>query len=324
MIRKPILKIDGKRNGRIPGLVMTNNGTLLAYFENRLDHGDWANIDIKVLRSTDKGENWTETYTIPSNGNTMNNPVMIVNDNEIVLLYLENYNRLFVCKSYDDGITFGEATEITSIFDKAGITRNCIAVGPGHGIVHNGTLLAPVWFSYDPEDPKAHWPSWVTTIYSKDGGDTWQLGEVIGKDIIKCPNESALAVLRDNRVFISMRNMDERYHRAISVSDNGYSGWETPVFCDNLPDPMCMGSLDSLDDKMYHINCNSTTNDFFTGRKNLTIKISDDNFRTYDKILVDEEGGYSDIAVTEDTIYVFYERDVVHDGLYFAKINRPR
>ncbi len=44
--------------------------------------------------------------------------------------------------------------------------------------------------------------------------------------------------------------MDDTHRRTISLSDNGYSGWKTPVFCDNLPDPMCMSSIDAIDGKI--------------------------------------------------------------------------
>ena len=43
---------------RIPGLVVTENGTLLRYCECRRSYSDWADIDIKVSRSTDGGKTW--------------------------------------------------------------------------------------------------------------------------------------------------------------------------------------------------------------------------------------------------------------------------
>ena len=64
--------------------------------------------------------------------------------------------------------------------------------------------------------------------------------------------------------------------------------------------------------KIYHINCDSAD-----GRKNLTIKITDDDFNTVSKILVDDEGGYSDIAIANGKIYVLYERNWGKNGLYF-------
>ena len=57
--------------------------------------------------------------------------------------------------------------------------------------------------------------------------------------------------------------------------------------------------------KLYFINCADTEK-----RINLTVNESADEGMTWKKILtVDEEGGYADIAVRGDTLYVFYERD---------------
>src|SRR5687768_16601339 len=50
---------DGYAIYRIPGLVVTTKGTLLAYCEARKsDRGDWGAIDILLRRSTDGGKTW--------------------------------------------------------------------------------------------------------------------------------------------------------------------------------------------------------------------------------------------------------------------------
>src|SRR5438105_329132 len=42
---------------RIPGIVVTTKGTILAYCEGRKDGtGDWAEIDVQLRRSTDGGK----------------------------------------------------------------------------------------------------------------------------------------------------------------------------------------------------------------------------------------------------------------------------
>ena len=45
-----IEKANGKTYSqcRIPGIVITENGTLLAYYECRKSNSDWAEIDIKI------------------------------------------------------------------------------------------------------------------------------------------------------------------------------------------------------------------------------------------------------------------------------------
>ena len=320
-----IEKANAEKYGlcRIPGLVMTDKNTLLGYYECRSDYSDWAQIDLKVIRSRDLGESFEEALLIEGNGDTLNNPVMIVNGDSIHLLFLCNYHRLYHSVSTDDGITFSEPKDITSVLE-SDVPYTVAAVGPGHGIVHEGRMIVPLWFGYNPDDPKAHHPSSVRTLYSEDNGKAWQLGDVIGEDVLHDANESALAVNADGRVIISIRhNTDGEKNRAISVSDNGIGGWSEVKFEKNLPDPRCMGSMFSYEGAVYHINCVTES-----GRKNLTVKKSEDNFATFEGFPVSEKGGYSDLVIHNGVAYVLYERDVLHktdvennDGLYFTKIN---
>src|SRR5262245_8700376 len=49
---------------RIPGIVVTKAGTVLAYCEARKTASDWATIDILLKRSTDGGKTWSEPTKI--------------------------------------------------------------------------------------------------------------------------------------------------------------------------------------------------------------------------------------------------------------------
>lgn len=64
---------DGKKNEegvasyRIPALLTTDKGTLIAGIDQRHDHQwDWGNIDLVVRRSEDKGKTWGETIKVIS------------------------------------------------------------------------------------------------------------------------------------------------------------------------------------------------------------------------------------------------------------------
>lgn len=295
---------------RIPGMVVTEKGTLLRYCECRKGQNDWSEIDIKIARSTDEAKSWETVALLRGNGSTLNNPVIFVDGDTLVLLYCKNYREIWRSFSTDDGESFSPAERV-NFEDRADFFYNAVAVGPGHGIVHNGRLIVPVWFAYNREDPKDHHPSFISTLYSDDHGKSWSLGEIIYRDVLLDPSECALAVNEKNEVLISIRHIGEERTRAIAKSPDGISSWYGLEFNKNLPDPICMGSMYHRDGVIYHINCNSTA-----GRKNLALKISSDSFKSCREIAVSEFGGYADIALLNNKIFVFYEKSVFTDNKY--------
>ncbi len=286
---------------RIPGIVVTEKKTLLRYCECRRSRSDWADIDIKVSRSIDGGDSWETVLLIDSQGNTLNNPVMFVERDRLILLYCKNYREIYKRVSLDDGVSFSD-DERVDFESGVDFFYNVVAVGPGHGILHKGRLIVPVWFAYNRENAKSHHPSFISTLYSEDGGESWRLGELIFKDELINPSECALAVTADGEVLISIRHEGEKRCRVLAKSSNGYSDWHDLRFEEGLPDPVCMGSMTHREGLIYHVNCASVSE-----RKNITVKISRDGFDSFEEIAVSEEGGYSDIALFEDKICVFYE-----------------
>ena len=310
-MKKLIEKDNGLyRTCRIPGLIRTRRGTLLAYYECRRSLSDWADIDLKIIRSTDEGETWQTVRLLPGEGNTLNNPVMLEEGDTLHFLYCQNYRQLFACTSTDDGVTFTEPVEKTEAFEQAGF-YNAAAIGPGHGIEHQGRLLVPAWFASNRAEALAHRPSVIRIMYSEDHGRNWQLTEPLGQNVLINPSECALAVTPKGRVVISIRHENPLRRRAWSLSDSGIRDWEPIRFAEELPDPICQGSMISNGQKVLHIHCASETQ-----RVQLALQIGADC-----KVLVDEMGGYADIAASLQKAYVLYERNIGHDGLYFTKID---
>ena len=276
---------------RIPGIVATEKGSLIRYCECRRSRSDWADIDIKVSRSTDGGESWETAILIESGGNTLNNPVMFSDGDRLVFLYCKNYKEIWKRVSLDDGKSFGE-DERVDFEGNADFFFNVVAVGPGHGIVHGERLIVPIWFAYNAENEKSHHPSFISTLYSDDHGASWHLGEPLFKDALINPSECALAVTADGEFLISIRHEGKTKKRAIAKSADGASGWRDLHFEENLSDPICMGSMTHGGGLIYHSNCDSET-----ARQNLTVKISDDDFKTCRSVYISEAGGYSDVAL---------------------------
>ncbi len=287
---------------RIPGIVATGKGTLLRYCECRRSRSDWADIDIKVARSEDEGAHWETVLSIKSGGHTLNNPVMFVNGDQLIFLYCKNYKEIWKQVSNDDGKSFRDAERI-DFESHVNFFYNVVAVGPGHGIVHNGRLIVPVWFAYNKENEKKHHPSFISTLYSNDGGITWGIGEPIFQNDLVNPSECALAVTAADEILISIRHEGDTKKRGLAKSTDGISAWRELQFAETLSDPVCMGSMTHRKGRIYHSNCDSMTE-----RKNLTVKISDDDFKTCRSVFVSDIGGYSDIALLGEKICIFYER----------------
>jgi sialidase-1 len=270
----------GHKLYRIPGIVVTSKGTVLAYCEARKYSGlDWDDITILLRRSTDGGKTWSEPSGLPRPEGKLernppalanpelakraplakdqiafNNPVAIVDrKGPIHFLYCVDYFRCFYLRSDDDGVTFSKPVEITSAFEpfRKEYDWKVLATGPAHGIqLKNGRLVVPVWLS-KATGSNAHHPNIMATVYSDDDGKTWQRGDIVSKE--KDPpvdmNETAIAQLSDGRVMLNIRNNSPHNRRAVAFSADGATGWTEPVFDEQLKEPICMASLCRLSAK---------------------------------------------------------------------------
>ena len=294
---------------RIPAMTISDKGIIYVAFECREDKSDWAQIDMRIMKSTDNGANFQEIKKICGQGETLNNPVLIVKEDIVHFIYCKNYSHVYHIVSRDEGDTWEETKELTNIFEN--FTYTVVATGPGHGIVtEDGALVLPVWFAYNLEDIHEHKPSFVSTIYSEDDGETWQTGEILeGPELIDA-NESTMALLQNGSVLISIRNRHpEKRMRYLAVSPTGYDQWKFWGYDERFVDPKCMGSLCNGDDMIFFCNCESTEK-----RENLILKISKDDFKHVEKILISKQAGYSEIAYYDNQLFVLYETYEECDG----------
>jgi sialidase-1 len=339
-----VANTDGYAIYRIPGIVVTAKGTLLAYCEARRSaKGDWGEIDVMLRRSNDGGRTWgaprkiaaapkdaapntVSKQNLEAKGATLNNPVAIADPagGAVHFLYCVNYARCFYMRSDDDGVSFSDPVEITA--SAFGAFRKeydwkVIATGSGHGIrLRTGRLVVPVWLSLGTESG-GHHPSCVATIYSDDAGKNWRRGDIVADDSpdLPNPNESTVAELSDGRVMVNMRNESPRHRRAISISQEGFTGWSKPQYDETLIEPICFGSLVSVPavgggkPLLAWSNPVSDVADqaHARDRVNLTIRLSHDDGNTWPEARLLEQGvaGYSDLAASRNgAIYCFYER----------------
>jgi len=335
-------KLNGVARYRIPGIVVTAKGTVLAYCEARKSSSsDWGEIEVHLRRSTDGGKTWLPSQHIAHKaerieGNprkkeggeheqTVNNPVAIVDRDTgaIEFLYCVNYARCFSMRSTDDGASWSTPVEITSTFEpfRKKYKWRCIATGPGHGIqMKGGRLVVPIWLAYGGIGD--HGPSACGTIFSDDHGKSWQAGGIAipNEGDHGNPNESILATVSDGRVMMISRNESKPNRKLVTFSADGATGWSQPVFHDALWEPRCMAGLVAhpsgvlLFSNPHTLLLDKAGREIPNGRgkrENLSIKLSRDDGRTWvlNKTLEHGKSAYSDLAVLADgTVLCLYER----------------
>lgn len=104
---------------RIPAIVRSTDGTLLAFAEGRvLNCGDSADIDIVLKRSTDGGRTWGPLQVVnEGGGDTHGNPAPVVD---------QETGRVLLAQTYNTGRTDGESCTVpcdrTLVFSTATTT----------------------------------------------------------------------------------------------------------------------------------------------------------------------------------------------------------
>lgn len=304
---------------RIPGMLVTERGTLLVYCEARRQDSDWSMMDILLQRSEDHGKSFSSPYPL-ANGTeqhpTVNNPVMLQDKSgRIHLLYCEDYTvnggRALRRYSDDDGLSWSEPVDVTP--SAMPEYHNAFAFGPGHGITtKDGTLVVPIWMVPKCHEAPltSHSPSVLSTFYSKDNGETWAVGEILdtSPDIIN-PSETVAALTSDGRIYINIRFQGNC--RAKAYSKNGFSDWTEYAPDYALPDPQCFGSVAAYDDgenpyTLIFANCADECD-----RKKVTVRASTNDGYSYNvsRLIDEDRGGYVEVAVDNcaKLIYVLYE-----------------
>ncbi len=335
--------LNGVTLYRIPGIVVTKQGTVLSYCEARRNTvADWGEIEVHLRRSVDGGTHWLPSAKIAHEGmrmegnpaktkggeheQTVNNPVAIVDPSSerIVMLYCVNYARCFQIESEDDGQSWSMPVEITAAFEpfRKHHDWQVIATGPGHGIaISSGRMVVPVWLAYG--KPGSHHPSFAATIYSDDGGRTWNAGEVAVDNLEPYgdPNESSAAALASGKVLLMSRNVSAPNRKLLTISDDGATGWSSPEFHPQLREPICMSSLISVPGVPGTLIYSGPDTEAVDGagkpkpkasgpRKNLTLKVSRDEGKAWSKGRTIDSGpcAYSDLAMLSDgTLLCLYE-----------------
>jgi len=245
---------EGYHTYRIPSLITTPKGTVLAICEARKNSGaDDGNIDLVLKRSTDNGDTWGPVELIYEVGGdkpiTIGNPCPVIDQSTgiIWMPFCEDNDRVFMTHSKDEGHSWSKPVEITSTVKNK--DWGWYATGPGVGIqlqkgTHAGRLVIPCDHR---EKENGQWVMHSHVIYSDDQGQTWVLGGSADKHTDECQ----VVELSDGTLLLNMRNYWERTgkefakgrKRAIAFSKDGGASWSELSFDAQLIEPVCQASL---------------------------------------------------------------------------------
>lgn len=264
---------------RIPSLLTTSQGSVLAFSERRLGLHDHAQNDIVLKRSTDGGKTWGQEIVVIEDGmNSINDPLTVqLADGRIMMMYARfPYGRharasgwikmaelgydnpelnilTYVTFSKDDGLTWSKPQDITrSVKQKHWLNAN----SPGALIQlkkgkNKGRILASLWGTVpvkgDDGKVTRNWE--IIVAYSDDNAKTWKRTETLKDPEKGYPNECQIAEASNGDLVIVSRNQAGARLRKKSISKDGGLTWSVIKTDPTLASVQCMGSLISGPEK---------------------------------------------------------------------------
>lgn len=336
---------DGYHSYRIPSIVRSNAGTLIAFAEGRMSNNyDYGNINVVYKRSTDNGVSWSALGQVVGNGlGTWGNPTAVVDrSNGRIWIFLswndadhnqsgtdgyqkiDSWGERKVYSSYsdDDSITWSTPVDRTTALLPSNYTWD--AMGPGVGIQVGSRLIIPAT---------------GRNIYSDDHGVSWQYALIPSGTsegtIVDLVNGQ---LLRNDRPITAEWDVAKRRQVARGTIENGFSAFAPD---NTLLDPKCEGSIvryTGSPDRIMFLNPASTER-----RCKMRVRISYDGGLTWpisrkihdwltdDQTCDQGKGGYSSMVKTADYhigALIEINEDVSnnttsHRSIEFHKFNLP-
>ncbi|MEU7109660.1 sialidase family protein [Streptomyces sp. NPDC046215] len=312
---------------RIPALVTTARGTLLAFAEGRKGNcGDATDIDLVLKRSTDGGRTWGPLLIVDEGlGDTHGNPAPVVDraTGRVVVVTTYNAGRPdagncdvpcartpHLTHSDDDGLSWSRPRDLTASLRPAG-WNSWYATGPGHGIQlahgpHRGRLVVGV--NAESHDGTRVTANHAALALSDDGGAHWRLGAVDNHPLApdgtyrQKPSELTLAERDDGTILVGGREQDgtELGNRDATVSADGGESFAAPFrSLPGLYTPMVQGAVVALRPGRWLLSAPADPD----RRRTMTVRSSYDQGRTWENaergaLVTTDWSGYSDMAVT--------------------------
>ena len=309
---------------RIPALLMTAKGTLIAVAEARDKATDQAGNDLVVATSRNQGKSWSKPAIAYEQGaDSCNNPCLVQDAKSgRVFLFFQTFpaggkefgglpvgpadpkgNRLKFVTSDDEGATWSKAVDVSG--DLKPENAVTCASGPGIGIqLRKGAQAGRIVIPFNSQDPKRNFVNWVA--FSDDAGKTWRRGAEVPQEGMQL-NEVQVAEAADGSVYLNSRRWKGTALRKVSWSTDGGATWSKAVDDAALPEPTCQGSLLAATHAgkpaIFFLNPAGK------GRANGTLRRSDDGGKTWAEstLLFPGAFAYSSMAKVGAEIGVLYE-----------------
>ncbi len=332
---------EGHASYRIPAIVKMPNQTLLAFAEGRVKgSNDFGDINIVLKRSEDNGKTWSFIQTIVDYGNLQAGNCAPVLDNldprypngRLFLFYNtgnqsewdirkgKGQREVWYISSVDGGMTWSLPSNITSQVKPVEKDWRTYANTPGHAFQipegkYKGRIIVPA--NHSEGEPKNNYTDYYAHVfYTDDHGDHFKIGEKLP---FAGSNEATATYLSNDRIMINTRNqMGNPRARIIGLSKDGGQHWDS-IFVDNqLPDPVCEGTLLTVgikNKKSELAFCNPANTQ---QRNNLTLRLSNTEGASWNKSwtidstqdVKSDYTAYSDIVLMKkNKVGILYEKD---------------
>ena len=266
---------NGYASYRIPAIIKTPDGGLLAFMEGRVNSSaDFGNIKILAQKSMDNGKNWGTAAVVAQNGNIQADnaaPVVDYTDpaypnGRIFLFYCTGNNtqanvtqlvgvrEVFYTTSTDNGKTWSAPVNITLQVHHAyqpaynpayndPLKWSAYATGPGHALQvtqgnYAGRIVVP--FNHGVYTTQTNY---AAAFYSDDHGKTFH----ISPDVTMQSDETTAAELPGGGIILNSRDQYLGVPARILSFDNAgalnsTTQWGS-AFNAGLPEPVCEGSM---------------------------------------------------------------------------------
>jgi len=325
---------DGVHTYRIPALIVTNKGTVLACCEARKESiADASPTDLVVKRSFDNGCTWQPMQIVLAGKGidaVMNPTPVIDSKNGTIFLVCctfkgEQLQQVLVLKSKDDGDTWSAPKDIKPTLKENYYT---FVPGPGIGIqLKSGRLVIP---GYTCTTDYYERDCFSMVIYSDDHGRTWQAGTQVSEPT----DESQVVELVDGTLMLNMRSNRRMSCRAVATSMDGGKTWSKPYDEPQLNEVPCQASFLRFTliktqgkNRLLFSNPDVSGVDYYAAeREKMTARLSYDEGKTWpiSKLIHAGPSSYSCLAISKNGfILCLYEGGLQHrrEWLRLARFN---